>query len=139
MAGSARLPSPICRGDAVNPSLGHEVQEPKDAHEEGKPCLICQDTIWSRDDLSRHVSRCLFLSHTPSQDQQTTPDEGTFHFVTYTEFSPVIDKVAPALVVSFAAPPPVIECSALSKIVKSIRTATSRRVARYSKNSEFSK
>ena len=53
------------RGDAE-----HEVPEPEDAHEEGKPCLICQATIWSRHDLSRHVSRCLFLSYTPSQVQQ---------------------------------------------------------------------
>ena len=42
-----------------------------------------QDTIWSRHDLSRHVSRCLLPSHTPSQDQQTTADEGTFHYVTF--------------------------------------------------------
>ena len=40
----------------------HEVQVPEDAHEEGKPCLIWQDTI-----CSGHISRCLFLSHTPCQ------------------------------------------------------------------------
>ena len=62
----------------------HEVQEPDDTHKKGKPCLILfktrsvkthftslflshktrsvQDTI-----CSRHISRCLFLSHTPCQ------------------------------------------------------------------------
>ena len=72
----------------------HEVLVTEDAHEEGKPCLICsrhdlfntrsvqdticsthdlfntrsvQDTICSRHELSRHISRCLFLSHTPCQ------------------------------------------------------------------------
>ena len=59
-----------------------------------------QDTNWSRHDLSRHVSRCLFLSHTPSQDQQTTADKGTFHFVTSTAPS-VIEYVAPTPTVAY--------------------------------------
>ena len=70
--------------DGIKGDAEHEVAELENAHEEGKPCVICQDTIWSTHDLSGHVSRCLFLSHTPSQDQQITADEGTFHYVTYT-------------------------------------------------------
>ena len=44
-----------------------EVQVPEDAHQGSEPCLICQDTICSRHDLPRHISRCFFLSHTPCQ------------------------------------------------------------------------
>ena len=99
--------------DGDEPELPeHEVQGPEDAHEVGKPCLICQDTIWSRHDLSRHVSRCLLLSHTPSQDQQTTADE----VPSTMSLSSVIEFAAPASVVFDAAPAPVIECSAVWKI-----------------------
>ena len=60
----------VHRMDGDDPELPeHEVQNPED----GKPCLIqsrhdlvktrsVQDTI-----CSIHISRCLFLSHTPSQ------------------------------------------------------------------------
>ena len=42
----------VYKMDGDEPELPeHEMQEPEDAHEEGKPCLICQDTIWLRHDL----------------------------------------------------------------------------------------
>ena len=52
----------------------------------------------------------------PSQDQQTTADKGTFHSVSNTAPSSVIECVAPSPVVFHVAPAPVIECSALYKI-----------------------
>ena len=52
----------------------------------------------------------------PSQDQQTAADKGTFHSVSNTAPSLVIECVAPSPVVFHAAPAPVIECSALYKI-----------------------
>ena len=100
----------VYKVDGIN---GDAVPEPEDAHEEGK---LCQDTTWSRHDLSR----CLFLSHTPSQDQQTTADEGTFHFVTNTAPSSVIEYVAPALAVTHAALSPAIEYVAPTPAVTQI-------------------
>ena len=92
----------VYKVDGDEPELPeHEVPEPEDAHEEGKPCLICQDTMvktrWSRHDLVKtRVTMFASVSHPMS-------------------ISPVIEHVAPALVVFHAAPATVIECSALQE------------------------
>ena len=90
---------------------------------------FCQDTICSRHDLSRHISRCLFLSHktrsvkthfmmlvSVSHPMSTSPVPVIEYVapasaVTYTELSPVIEYVASAPVVFYA----VIEHSALQR------------------------
>ena len=89
---------------------------PEDAHEGGKPCLICQDTIFSRHDLSRHIPRCLFsVSHSMSISlviEYVVPASA----VTYTAPSSVIEYVASTPDVFHAAPVTVIEHSALQRI-----------------------
>ena len=131
----------------------HEVQEPEDAYKKGKPCLIlfktrsvkthftmlvsvsqdttCQDTFpevcfcLTRHDLSRHISRSLFLSHktrpvkthfpkfvSVSHPTSTSPVieyVAPASAVTYTELSPVTEYVAPAPANTFAARSPAIE------------------------------
>ena len=72
------------------------------------------------------------VSHTPSQDQQTTADEGTFHYDTCTALSSVIEFVAPAPAGTHAALSPAIEYvnptpAVAQKCDKSIRTLTSGR------------
>ena len=76
--------------------LQHEVPEPEDAHEEGKPCLICQDTMVKTQSIKTRVTMFVSVSHPMS-------------------ISPVIEHVAPALVVFHAASATVIECSALQE------------------------
>ena len=82
----------------------HEVLEPEDAHKKGKHCLIL-----SRHDLSRHISRCLFLSHkTRSVKTHFTMLVSVSHPMS-TSPVPVIEYVAPASAVTYTELSPVTE------------------------------
>ena len=121
------------------------MQEPEDAHKKGKPCLIL-----SRHDLSRHISRCLFLTHktrsvkthftmlvSVSHTMSTSPVPVIEHVapasaVTYTELSPVTEYVAPAPANTLAACSPAIEhvapasavtYTALSSVIEYVASA----------------
>ena len=123
----------------------HEVQEPEDAQKKGKPCLTL-----SRHDLSRHISRCLFLSHktrpvktnftmlvSVSHSMSTSPVPVIEYVapasaVTYTELSPVTEYVAPAPANTLAARSPAIEhvapasavtYTALSSVIEYVASA----------------
>ena len=99
---------------------------PEDAHEEGKPCLICQYTICSRHDLFKtHITMLVYVSHTMSISpviEYVAPASAvtntelslslspvTLYVApapadTHSALSPAIEYVAPTLVVTYAAP-----------------------------------
>ena len=122
---------------------------PEDAHEEGKPCLI-----GSRHDLSRHISRCLFLSHghrvrgarfcrhihralssdrDPRSALSNNLIRGTFTWCHLRSESSVIEYVASALVVFYAAPA-TVPCR---KPVKSVSPPVGTRNFRVLRSSEL--
>ena len=146
------------KGDAEN-----EVPEPEDAHEEGKLCLIYQDSICQdtsheatfpgqaqkqtkvtctsnrsqasvrvKEDPSGQGSNVLVSVFTPYHktsrqpptrscswvsSSMSTSDEGTFHYVTFTAPSSVIEYVAPAPAVTHVALSPAIEYVAPTPVV----------------------
>ena len=92
-----------------------------------------QDTICSRQDLSRRISRCLFLSHTPASAVTYTELPPVTHYVasaptdTHAARSPAIQYVAPIPVVTYAAPSseidnvapaPVVSCAAPATVIE---------------------
>ena len=101
---------------------------------------FCQDTICSRHDLSRHISRCLFLSHktrsvkthftmlvSVSHPMSTSPVieyVAPASAVTYTELSPVTEYVAPAPADTLAARPPAIEHVVPTPVVTNAATCS---------------
>ena len=95
---------------------------PEDAHEEGKPCLICQDTNCSRHGLFKtrsvktHFTMLVSVSHSMSISpviEYVAPASAVF----YTELSPVIEYVAPAPADTLAARSPAIECVGPTPVV----------------------
>ena len=96
----------------------HEVQEPEDEYEKGKPrhnlfkTRSVQDTICSRHNLSRHISQDTICSRhdllSEIQPMSTSPAPvieyvASVSAITYTALSPVTEYVAPAPVVTYAA------------------------------------
>ena len=83
---------------------------------------ICQDTICSRHDLSRHISRCLFLSHkTRSVKTHFTMRVSVTHSMS-TSPVPVIEFVAPASAVTYTELSPVTTCQHPCSAFSSNRT-----------------
>ena len=77
----------------------HEVQEPEDTHEKGKPCLILFKTR-----SVQHTFHDACSCHTPHVNFSGDRVRGArFSAVTYTELSPVIEYVEPAPVITYTA------------------------------------
>ena len=117
----------------------HEVQEPEDAHQGGKPCLICQDTICSRHDLfkTRSVTTHFTMLVSVSHPMSTSPVPVIEYVapasaVTYTALSPVTEYLAPAPADTLAArsppieyvvPTPVVTYAATSSVIEYVASA----------------
>ena len=82
---------------------------PEDAHEESKPCLICQDTICSRHDLSKtrsvktHITMLVSVSVSAGAGA-TYRVIAEIDMGCHAALSPAIEYVAPTLVVTYAVP-----------------------------------
>ena len=99
----------------------HEVQEPEDAHQGGKPCLICQDTICSRRDLfkTRSVKTHFTMLVSVSNHMSTSP----VPVIEYVALAPADTLAARSPAIEYVVPTPVVTYAATSSVIEYVASA----------------